>query len=142
MCARAARLREEGKEIPGPSTLDAIAAAEDVKGAVPFLVEPSELQTRVVRVNGTFKPKLLEALDGYAESHPMTRAAALELAVKQVTKAKRLAGGTPARARSSRGRRRRQAAGSPPPRGIRPDVRRPGGMAPSRAVASGSGGGI
>jgi predicted RNase H-like HicB family nuclease len=104
-------MRDEGHEIPGPSSLEEIVAAEDMKGAVPFLVEPRELETKVVRVNVTFKPAILEALDDYAEANHLTRAAALEVAVKRtLTTKKALSARTGAVARKRRSGSGRRAA--------------------------------
>jgi len=76
----------EGQAIPEPSSLDAIFAGDwDARSAVPFLVKPKEPEARVVRVNVTFKPAVLKVLDGYAEGQGLTRAAALERAVREVT---------------------------------------------------------
>jgi predicted RNase H-like HicB family nuclease len=58
---------EDGDEIPAPRALDAVLGGEDLRGAVPFLVSVREPAPRVVRVNVTFKPAVLEALDAEAE---------------------------------------------------------------------------
>lgn len=80
-------MAEEGQAIPEPISLDAIFASDwDTEGAVPFLVTPAEPETRVVRVNVTFKPAVLRVLDGYAELQGLTRAAALERAVHDVVR--------------------------------------------------------
>lgn len=75
--------------VPEPSSLDAIFASDwETRGAIPFLVTPEEPETKVVRVNVTFKPAVLKALDGYAKGHQLTRAAALETAVRRLASSK------------------------------------------------------
>lgn len=74
-------LVEDGDEIPAPRTLDAILHGADLRGAVPFLVSVREPEARAVRVNVTFKPRVLDALDAEAERRGVTRAALLESAV-------------------------------------------------------------
>ena len=76
----------EGQTVPEPSSLDAIFASDwDAEHAVPFLVTAKQPETRVVRVNVTFKPTVLRSLDAYASEHHLTRAAALERAVHAAT---------------------------------------------------------
>jgi predicted RNase H-like HicB family nuclease len=76
----------EGQAIAEPSSLDAIFESDwDAGRAVPFLVTPKGSETRVVRVNVTFKPTVLRSLDAYASEHHLTRAAALERAVHAAT---------------------------------------------------------
>ncbi len=83
----------EGLEIGEPSALDAIFESDwATEGSIPFLVAPKAPETRVVRVNVTFKPAVLAALDSYAEDQHLTRSAALESAVQQIT-----TGGAPPR---------------------------------------------
>jgi predicted RNase H-like HicB family nuclease len=78
-------LIEDGESIPEPSLLDAIFASDwETKGAITLLVTPREPAGKVLRVNVTFKPPVLRALDGYASKHHLTRAAALEHAVTEV----------------------------------------------------------
>ncbi len=78
-------LIEDGEPIPEPSSLDAIFASDwETKGAITLLVTPREPTGKVLRVNVTFKPPVLRALDGYASKHHLTRAAALEHAVTEV----------------------------------------------------------
>ena len=78
-------LIEDGEPIPEPSSLDAIFASDwETKGAITLLVTPKEPEEKVLRVNVTFKPPVLRALDGYASLHHLTRAAALERAVAKV----------------------------------------------------------
>jgi predicted RNase H-like HicB family nuclease len=76
-------MREEGLEVPPPSSLEGVLAGEiDTRGAVPFLVGAPVSGPRVVRVNVTFKPSVLERLDRFAEAQHLTRAAALERAIR------------------------------------------------------------
>jgi predicted RNase H-like HicB family nuclease len=78
-------LVEDGEPIPAPSALDVILASDwETKGAIPLLVTAKEPGEKVLRVNVTFKPLVLRALDGYASEHHLTRAAALERAVTKV----------------------------------------------------------
>jgi len=96
----------EGQAIPEPSSLDAIFESDwDARRAVPFLVTPKQSETRVVRVNVTFKPTVLRSLDAYASEHHLTRAAALERAVHAATHRE-----VEADARTASGKFRRRAA--------------------------------
>jgi predicted RNase H-like HicB family nuclease len=76
-----AGLVEDGEKVPAPRALEAALAGEDLRGAVPFLVSVREPEARVVRVNVTFKPEVLDALDAEAERAGTTRSGLLEAAV-------------------------------------------------------------
>jgi hypothetical protein len=98
----------EGQTIPEPSFLDAIFASDwDAEHGVPFLVTVKQPETRVVRVNVTFKPTVLRSLDAYASEHHLTRAAALERAVHAATQREVV---PDARAAPAKVRRRADAA--------------------------------
>jgi hypothetical protein len=55
-------------------------------------------------VNVTFKPAVLKALDGYAKGHQLTRAAALEAAVRRIAVGGRSSVRAARAKRSARGR--------------------------------------
>lgn len=78
-----AGLVEDGEDVPEPSGLEAILAGESLRGAVPFLVSVRPPEARAVRVNVTFKPEVLEALDREAERAGTTRSGLLEAAVRE-----------------------------------------------------------
>jgi len=76
----------EGLSIAEPSSLDTIFESDwETEGSIPFLIAPKEPEAKVVRVNVTFKPTVLADLDSYAQEHHLTRAAALESAVRAIT---------------------------------------------------------
>jgi len=101
----------EVQPIPEPSSLDAIFSGDwDTEGTIPFLVTPKEPETRVMRVNVTFKPRVLRVLDGFAESHGLTRAAALERAVDAVTRQRSSEGSRGRRVSSARAKRGKGAS--------------------------------
>ncbi len=79
---------EDGEEVPAPSALDAVLAGADLRGAVPFLVSVRPPEARAVRVNVTFKPEVLEALDREAERAGITRSGLLEAAVLERVRVK------------------------------------------------------
>lgn len=67
----------DGDEIPVPSTLDAIIADPASRGAVPLLVSAPDPQPKVVRVNVTFAPDVLEQIDAAAGRESLSRSAFL-----------------------------------------------------------------
>jgi len=98
----------EGLPIVEPSSLDAIFESDwETKGAIPFLVAPKEPETKVVRVNVTFKPAVLAALDSYAQENHLTRAAALESAVQWITNSREALVSKPATKKRASLRKRR-----------------------------------
>ncbi len=75
-------MAEDGEEIPEPSSADQVFEGKwPTRGTVSFLVAPHMPRPRVVRVNVTFRPEVLEELDEMAEADGLTRSAALERAV-------------------------------------------------------------
>lgn len=73
---------EDGEGIPEPSSMDQVFEGRwPTRGTVSFLVALKVPRPRVVRVNVTFDPKVLEELDEMAEADGLTRSAALERAV-------------------------------------------------------------
>ncbi|MAE94904.1 MAG: CopG family transcriptional regulator [Deltaproteobacteria bacterium] len=78
---------EDGQEIPEPSSVDQVFEGRwPTRGTVPFLVATRAPFSRVVRVNVTFRPDVLDVLDDWAEQKGLTRSAALERAVDRLKK--------------------------------------------------------
>ena len=69
-----AGLREDGVQLPEPSTLDDLRNDPVMKGAVAFLVEVAE-QERTVRFNITTRESQLAEIDSLARAAKMTRSA-------------------------------------------------------------------
>ena len=69
-----AGLREDGEQLPEPSTLDDLRNDPAMKGAVAFLVEVVE-QERTVRFNITARESQLSEIDGRARAAKLTRSA-------------------------------------------------------------------
>jgi predicted RNase H-like HicB family nuclease len=63
LAAHAAFLREEGDDVPAPSTLDVIARQPEIKGAVPFMVELKEPSDKAIRINITVPERVLHLID-------------------------------------------------------------------------------
>lgn len=79
-----ALLRHEGDPAPQPRSPDAIAAdpacADDLTGAVLALVQPRVVAAPKIRVNVTFDPEVLRAVDDAAARRGLNRSAFLEQA--------------------------------------------------------------
>ena len=66
---------EDHEPIPQPSTLDALAADPDRRGAVAFLVHVEPDTGRAVRINITARKNQIEEIDRLAQVAGMTRSA-------------------------------------------------------------------
>jgi predicted RNase H-like HicB family nuclease/uncharacterized protein (DUF1778 family) len=66
---------EDGKEIPEPSTLDALADDPSRKDALAFLVHVEPDTDRTVRINITAREKQVEQIDKLADRAGLTRSA-------------------------------------------------------------------
>jgi predicted RNase H-like HicB family nuclease len=75
-------LLEDGRNLPEPSTLEAIMADSDNRDAVALLVTARTPAPRSVRVNVTLPEDVLERIDRYAEIHGLTRSGFLARAAK------------------------------------------------------------
>ncbi len=69
-------MREDGEEIPAPSTLDDLRGDPAMKGAVAFLVETKEPE-KTVRVNITARASQIAEIDRRARSVGLTRSSYL-----------------------------------------------------------------
>jgi predicted RNase H-like HicB family nuclease len=69
-----AGLREDGEQLPEPSTLDDLRNDPAMKGAVAFLVEVAE-QERTVRFNITTRESQLAEIDSLARAAKLSRSA-------------------------------------------------------------------
>jgi len=67
-----AGMREDGEEIPSPSTLDDLRADPAMKGAVAFLTELREPE-RTVRINITARKSQIAEIDRRARAKGLTR---------------------------------------------------------------------
>lgn len=66
-------LAEDGEALPEPSSLEAVMADPENRGAVAVLVQAPAAATKTVRVNITLEERVLQRIDAYAESHGFTR---------------------------------------------------------------------
>lgn len=85
-------LREEGEDIPEPSTLDDVLARTESKGAVPFLVSTPDPQGRAVRINITMPENVLKAVDTEAQRLGLSRSAFLTRAAREKIEKRSLTG--------------------------------------------------
>ena len=69
-----AGMREDGQEIPEPSTLDELRNDPAMKGAVAFLVPATELE-RTVRINITARESQIAEIDRLARAAKLSRSA-------------------------------------------------------------------
>jgi predicted RNase H-like HicB family nuclease len=69
-----AGMREDGEQIPNPSTLDELRNDPALKGAVAFLVDVPELE-KTVRFNITARESQLSEIDERARAARLTRSA-------------------------------------------------------------------
>jgi predicted RNase H-like HicB family nuclease len=69
-----AGMREDGEELPEPSTLDQLQNDPAMKGSVAFLVEAVEPE-KTVRINITARESQLEEIDRRARAAKMSRSA-------------------------------------------------------------------
>lgn len=67
-------MREDGEDIPEPSTLDDLAQDPAMKGSVAVLI-PLVAQERTVRVNITARESQLQQIDRHARKAGLTRSA-------------------------------------------------------------------
>lgn len=84
---QALRLWAEDEALPAPSTIEAIAAREDVRadlaeGAFIVRVPLVDTDSRVVRANVSFEAGVLAAIDAAAKERGLTRAAFLAAAAR------------------------------------------------------------
>jgi predicted RNase H-like HicB family nuclease len=69
-----AGMREDGEEIPAPSTLDDVRNDPAMKDAVAVLIEAQELE-KTVRINVTARESQIAAIDRLASAFGLTRSA-------------------------------------------------------------------
>jgi predicted RNase H-like HicB family nuclease len=69
-----AGMREDGEEIPAPSTLDDVRNDPAMKDAVAVLIEAQELD-KTVRINVTARESQIAAIDRLASASGLTRSA-------------------------------------------------------------------
>jgi predicted RNase H-like HicB family nuclease len=74
---------EDGEELPGPSSLEAIMADPENGDAVAFLVTLQEPADRAVRVNITLPERLLRRIDERAKNRSAFLARAAERALAE-----------------------------------------------------------
>jgi predicted RNase H-like HicB family nuclease len=74
---------EDGEELPGPSSLEAIMADPENGDAVAFLVTLQEPADRAVRVNITLPERLLRRIDERAKNRSAFLARAAEKALAE-----------------------------------------------------------
>jgi predicted RNase H-like HicB family nuclease len=79
----AAGMIADGGELPAPSSLDAIMAAEENREAVALLVSLPQTGDRVVRVNITLPERLLRRIDERATNRSAFLARAAEKALAE-----------------------------------------------------------
>jgi predicted RNase H-like HicB family nuclease/uncharacterized protein (DUF1778 family) len=71
--AHIAFMAEDGDPIPEPGTLDAVLTSEDVREAIPFLVDVAMPDEPAERVNVTFRRSILGTIDRAAASRGESR---------------------------------------------------------------------
>ena len=77
-------MREDGEDVPAPSSLDEIIQHEDFKDAVAVMVINAADDAAVsVRVNITVPDRMLKRIDNYAAEHGLTRSGFLVQAAKK-----------------------------------------------------------
>lgn len=101
-----AGMREDGEEIPEPSTLDQLRHDPAMRGAVAFLVQASETE-KTVRINITARESQMAEIDRLAQAAKLTRSAYMVQQSLQSSGTNRIASKT---LESSRNRKRRRVA--------------------------------
>ena len=101
-----AGMREDGEEIPEPSTLDQLRHDPAMRGAVAFLVQANEAE-KTVRVNITARESQIAEIDRLAQAAKLTRSAYMVQQSLQSSGTNRIASKT---IESSRSRKRRRVA--------------------------------
>lgn len=96
-------LVEDGEAVPEPSSLEEVMRDAENRSGVAILVAAPQKAARSVRVNVTLPEDVLAALDGYAESHGLTRSGFL----LQAARAAMTEMGSGTRTRTSRRRDKR-----------------------------------
>ena len=80
-------MREDGLDIPPPSSLEEIMAEKENRDAVALLVSSPDRVVRAVRINITVPEDVLQEIDSYAQSHGYSRSGLLVKGAKKLIEA-------------------------------------------------------
>lgn len=77
-------MREDGEEVPAPSSLDAVLASDPKAAEAVVFVVPVKDTGRAVRVNVTIEESVLERIDRYCDREHVSRSALLAQAAQEL----------------------------------------------------------